>query len=80
MLFLSSELVEIETSFLFKSTVVFYYDFFLTLSQEIIHLWSFKLKLVNVLVIALRYITLFGYIPVLVLIFAPEIETGIGET
>ncbi len=60
--------------------VVFYYDFALTMPQEIKHIWSSKLKLVNMLVIALRYITALGYIPVLVLTFAPVINSGSGET
>ncbi len=57
-------------------TVVFYYDFALTMPQEIKHIWSSKLKIVNVLVIALRYITAIGYIPVLVLTFAPLTSSG----
>ncbi len=60
--------------------VVFYYDFALTMPQEVKHIWSSKLKLMNVLVIALRYITAFGYIPVLMLTFEPEISSRTGET
>ncbi len=60
--------------------VVFYYDFALTMPQEIKYIWSSKLTLINVLVIALRYFTVFGYIPVLVLTFVPAISTGTGET
>ncbi len=62
------------------TVVVFYYDFALTMPQEIKHVWSSKLKLINVLVIALRYITALGYIPVLVLTFESVISSGSGET
>ncbi len=60
--------------------VIFYYDFALTMPQEIKHIWSSKFKLVNVLVIALRYVTVFGYIPELVLTFVSVINFGSGET
>ncbi len=63
-----------------RMVVVFYYDFALTMPQEVKHIWSSKFKLVNVLVIALRYITALDYIPVLVLTFVPVISSGTGET
>ncbi|KLO16185.1 hypothetical protein SCHPADRAFT_938091 [Schizopora paradoxa] len=56
--------------YILACSVVFYYDFFLTLPQEFKYLWPCKLKPVNMLVIALRYITAFGYIPTLVLSLA----------
>lgn len=57
--------------YLLASSVVFYYDFSLTISQEIQHIWSTNFTFVNVLIMALRYITAFGYIPTLVLTFSP---------
>jgi len=57
--------------YLLACSVIFYYDFILTLPQEIKHIWSSKFNKVNLLVIALRYTTAIGYIPVLVLTFAP---------
>ncbi len=51
------------TRFLQSRLVAVYYDFILTMPQEIKHIWSSKFNLVNVLVIALRYITAFGYVP-----------------
>jgi len=60
--------------------VVFYYDLALTMPQETKHIWSSKLKVVNVLIIALRYITVLGYVPVLVVTFVPVINSGTGET
>jgi len=59
--------------YILVSSAVFYYDFILTMPQEIKHIWSSKAKLnlVNVLVIALRYITAFGYVPVLMLALSP---------
>ncbi len=50
--------------------VVFYYDFALTMPQEIKYIWSSKWTLMNLLVITLRYITVLGYsIPVFLLTF-----------
>lgn len=65
--------------YILASSVAFYYDFALTMAQEIKHVWSSKLKLVNVLIIALRYITAFGYIPILVLTFTPVVNGRPGE-
>jgi len=42
-------------------TVVFYYDFALTLPREIEHIWSSKLSLIKVLLVALRYNSVIGY-------------------
>ncbi len=55
----------------FRTPVTFYYDFILTIPQEIKHIWSAKFKSVNVLIIALRYISAIGYIPILTFTFAP---------
>ncbi len=54
--------------------VLFYYDFALTLPQEIKHIWSSKLNVVNVLVISLRYITAFSYVPVLLVTFVDGVN------
>lgn len=70
----------VKTQERFTTAVVFYYDFILTFPQEIKHLWSFKLKPVNVLTMTLWYITALGYIPVFVFAFAPVIDVGEGET
>jgi len=59
--------------YIMASSVVFYYDFVLTFPQEVKHIWGPKFTSVNVLLIALRYTTAFGYIPVLLLIFAPAL-------
>lgn len=40
--------------------------------REIKHVWSLKFNVVNILVIALRYITAFEYIPIFVIAFAPS--------
>ncbi len=64
---------------LFIIIVIFYYDFILTLPQEIKHIWSSKFNKVNLLVIALRYTTAIGYIPVLVLTFAPTFAEQVSE-
>ncbi len=56
--------------------VVFYYDFVLTMPQEIKHIWSSKSNTGMSLVITLRYFTAFGYIPVLMLAFAPVFASG----
>ncbi|KLO16182.1 hypothetical protein SCHPADRAFT_224874 [Schizopora paradoxa] len=58
--------------YLLISSVIFYYDFILTMPREIKHVWSSKLNAVNLLVIALRYITAFEYIPIFVIAFAPS--------
>lgn len=71
---------EVTVYYILASSVVFYYDFALTMPQEIKHIWSSKLKVVNVLIIALRYITALGYVPVLVVTFVPVINSGTGET
>ncbi|KLO16168.1 hypothetical protein SCHPADRAFT_938078 [Schizopora paradoxa] len=60
--------------YILASSAVFYYDFILTLPQEFKNLWTSKLKAVNVIVIALRYITALGYVLVLMLAFAPVID------
>ena len=62
------------------SEVVFYYDFFLTFHQEIKFLWPCKSKPINMLVIALRYISAFGYIPTLVLTIVSLNETTVSLT
>ncbi len=69
----------------FGAIVVFYYDFVLTMPQEIRHIWSSTFKVVNVLIIAMRYITAFGYIAILVFTFLPVINHSVinggpGET
>jgi len=64
--------------YLLASSVIFYYDFILTIPQEIKHFWSSKFNKVNVLVIALRYTTAIGYIPVLVLTLAPTFAEQCG--
>jgi len=64
--------------YLLACSVIFYYDFILTLPQEIKHIWSSKFNKVNLLVIALRYTTAIGYIPVLVLTFAPTFAEQCG--
>ncbi|KLO16173.1 hypothetical protein SCHPADRAFT_938080 [Schizopora paradoxa] len=69
----------VDQYYILASSVVFLYDFALTMPQEIEFLWSSKLKLVNVLVIALRYITVLGCIPVLMLTFVPETADGEGS-
>ncbi len=60
--------------------VLFYYDFALTMPQEVKYIWSTKMTLVNLLVIALRYITALGYIPVLVLTFLQTLSSSTGNT
>ncbi|KLO16183.1 hypothetical protein SCHPADRAFT_224753 [Schizopora paradoxa] len=57
-------------SYILASSVVLFYDFILTIPQEVKCIWSRKLKLVDVLVLALRYTAVFGYIPALVMAFA----------
>ncbi|KLO16165.1 hypothetical protein SCHPADRAFT_901697 [Schizopora paradoxa] len=74
----------VDQYYILASSAVFLYDFAITFPQEIEYLWSSKLKLVNVLVIALRYLTALGYVPVLVLTFAPIInarwQLSVGTT
>lgn len=60
--------------YILASSVVFYYDFALTLPQEIKHIWSSKFSRINVLLIALRYITAIGYVPILWLTFSPAFQ------
>ncbi|KLO16170.1 hypothetical protein SCHPADRAFT_223992 [Schizopora paradoxa] len=62
----------VDQYYILASSVVFLYDFALTVPQEIKFLWNSKFKLVNGLVMALRYITVLGYIPVLLLAFMPS--------
>jgi len=64
--------VSVDQNYDLASSVLFYYDFALTIHQEIKYIWASKspFRLVNLLVIAMRYITFFGYIPVLILTFA----------
>ncbi len=63
------------------TTVLFYYDFALTIHQEIKYIWASKspFRLVNLLVIAMRYITFFGYIPGCILTFASATVDGTAQ-
>ncbi len=63
-----------------RMAVVLYYDFVITIPQEIRYIWSSKLKLMNVLIVMLRYVTVLGYVIVLVTAFAPAIVTGTTKT
>ncbi|KLO16164.1 hypothetical protein SCHPADRAFT_223269 [Schizopora paradoxa] len=56
--------------YVLASSVIFYYDFTLTMAQEIKYLWSSKPRLVNVLVLLLRYISALDYIIVIWSTFA----------
>jgi len=60
--------------YLLASSVIFYYDFALTLSQEYKFVWLRKLSAVDILVLALRYLTAASYLLILVLAFAPGID------
>ncbi|KLO16167.1 hypothetical protein SCHPADRAFT_926684 [Schizopora paradoxa] len=71
---------EVDLYYLLASSVLFCYDFLLTSPQEVRYLWSSKLNIVNVLVLALRYITLFGYVANLMLAFSHAIDVSNGET
>lgn len=51
---------------------VFYYDFVLTIPEEVKYLWCSRFKIINLLVIALRYISAVGYIAVLMASFPPS--------
>jgi len=62
---------DVSTYYILASSVVFWYDFVLTMPQEIKYIWSSKLNLMNSPVIVLRYITVLGYIPVFLLAFVP---------
>jgi len=53
------------------SSVALYYDFALTLPQEIKHIWFSKFSFMNVLLIALRYVTAIDYASTLWLAFWP---------
>ncbi|KLO16166.1 hypothetical protein SCHPADRAFT_938076 [Schizopora paradoxa] len=68
----------VDQYYILASAVVFLYDFSLTIPQEIMFLWTSKPKLANVLVLSLRYLTALGYIPVLLLIFAPSTRDAMG--
>jgi len=61
-------------NYLLASSVIFYYKFILTLSQEYKYIWSRKFGIVNALIIALRYISAISYIPVLALAFETELD------
>jgi len=64
--------------YILASSVVLYYDFALTLPQEIKHIWFSKFSLMNVLLIALRYITAIGYTSALWLAFWPVPKEGLA--
>jgi len=70
----------VDQYYLLASSVVLYYDFIITIPQEIRYIWSSKLKLMNVLIVMLRYVTVLGYVIVLVTAFAPAIVAGTTET
>ncbi|KLO04809.1 hypothetical protein SCHPADRAFT_947425 [Schizopora paradoxa] len=68
----------VDQYYIMASSAFFFYDFALTIPQEVKHMWSTKLSLVNVLVIGLRYLTVLGFIPVIVFAFAPFLDVGDG--
>ncbi|KLO16169.1 hypothetical protein SCHPADRAFT_938079 [Schizopora paradoxa] len=61
----SEDPTTVDQFYILASSTVFLYDMALTMPQEIQYLWSFKLKPVNVLLLALRYVTALGFVPVL---------------
>jgi len=72
---------DVSTYYILVSSVVFYYDFALTMPQEIKYIWSSKRNLMNSLVITLRYITALGYgIPVFLMTFVPVTSFDAANT
>ncbi|KLO08480.1 hypothetical protein SCHPADRAFT_607323 [Schizopora paradoxa] len=61
----------IDQYYIIASSAFFYYDFALTLRQEIKYIWSSKPTFINFLVIALRYLTVLSFIPAIALAVAP---------
>ncbi|TDL23561.1 hypothetical protein BD410DRAFT_802782 [Rickenella mellea] len=51
------------------STAILYYDHILMLPEEIQHIWRQKLSPVSVIYLLNRYLTFFGYIPILFFMF-----------
>jgi len=58
------------------SFVVLYYDYFMTLDQEIKFFWNKKLNIVNILFFVNRYLSIFGTVPVILQNFGPWSEKG----
>ncbi|KLO16161.1 hypothetical protein SCHPADRAFT_223084 [Schizopora paradoxa] len=68
----------VDQYYIMASSAFFFYDFALTIPQEVKHIWFTKLSIVNVLVIGLRYLTVLGFIPAIVIAFTPFIDVGDG--
>jgi len=62
--------------YLLASSVVFYYDYILTLPQEYKFLWTKKMNIVTLLILTLRYVTASSYLIIFALAFAPGIAVG----
>ncbi|KLO15140.1 hypothetical protein SCHPADRAFT_927413 [Schizopora paradoxa] len=60
--------------YLLASSVVFFYDYALTLPQEYKHVWSKGFSTINALLIGLRYISIIGYLPTVALGFSPSLQ------
>ncbi len=62
--------------FWYCSSAFLYYDHLLTFAQELEVIWKAKPSFVNALFILNRYITFFGYVPILIFLFySPSDDT-----
>lgn len=67
-------LLRIQETLSHRISVVLYYDYFMTLDQEIKFFWNKKLNVVNILFFVNRYLSIFGTVPVILQNFGPWSE------